>query len=284
MNTSSGGRTPVVTLRDAAFGYAGRAVVSGVTLEIASGDVVAVLGPNGSGKSTLMRGVLGLTDHVGGEVELFGIPAAAFRDRTRIGYVPQRHTLSASVRATVEEIVEVGRLAHRPWYRRSTDADRAAVVAALDEVGLGERADADVSTLSGGQHRRVLIARALAAQPDILVMDEPTAGVDAASQEVLAEVLERLAGSGVTMVIVTHEIEALSHLITRVVEVSGGRAGFDGTPAEYAERLAHRVATPMRTLGADGGHHEHEHRRRRPELARGPFDDARIRLDGEHRG
>ncbi|HCQ17834.1 MAG TPA: metal ABC transporter ATP-binding protein, partial [Dermacoccus sp.] len=88
----------------------------------------------GSGKSTLMRGILGLNDHVSGQVELFGTPASSFKARTRIGYVPQRHTLSASVRATVEEVVEVGRLPHRPWYRRADAEDRRLVTAALAEV------------------------------------------------------------------------------------------------------------------------------------------------------
>src|SRR6185437_14019551 len=94
----------------------------------------------------------------------------------------------------------------------------------------------DVSTLSGGQQRRVLIARALAAEPDVLVMDEPTAGVDTASQQVLARVLARLAARGTTMVIVTHELAALEHIVTRLLLVSGGRLAFDGTPADFARR------------------------------------------------
>lgn len=168
---------PILSLRSASFGYAGRAVVSGISLDIEPGEIVAILGPNGSGKSTFMRGVLGLNDHIDGSVELFGVPAERFKQRTRIGYVPQRHTLSGSVRATVEEIVEVGRLPHRPWYRRAGQTDRDAVRTALEEVGLADRATHDVSALSGGQHRRVLIARALAAQPDVLIMDEPTSCV-----------------------------------------------------------------------------------------------------------
>lgn len=276
---------PILSLRSASFGYAGRAVVSDVTLDVRPGEVVAVLGPNGSGKSTLMRGILGLNDHVSGRVELFGTPAASFKERTRIGYVPQRHTLSASVRATVEEIVEVGRLPHRRWYQRANATDRAQVATALREVGLSERARSDVSALSGGQHRRVLIARALAAQPDILVMDEPTAGVDTASQEVLADVLARLATSGVTMMIVTHEIEALSHLVTRVVEVTHGHVSFDGTPAAYARRFADSVGSGDAGVRphVHDGHHDDDFRPRRPSYAPGPFDDARVRHEGDHR-
>lgn len=275
---------PVIRLRSAAFGYEGRAVVSDVDLDINHGEIIAVLGPNGSGKSTLMRGVLGLNDHVSGEVELFGTPATQFKERTRIGYVPQRHTLSGSVRATVEEIVEVGRLPHRRWYQRASAEDRRLVAEALSEVGLADRALADVSTLSGGQHRRVLIARALAAQPDVLVMDEPTAGVDTASQEVLAEVLQSLAATGVTMVIVTHEIEALRGVITRVVEVTHGHISFDGTPGEYGQRFARTISDDhLHVPGAHDAHHDAEHHVPGPGYAVGPLDPS-PRHEGGRRG
>ena len=225
---------PVIALRDASFGYGDVEVVTHVDMGIHQGDVVALLGPNGSGKSTLVKGILGLGEHLGGTVELFGVARARFRDFTRLGYVPQRHSLSASVRATATEIVEVGRLPHRPWWRPASREDHRIVYRALDLVGLGDRAGEDVSTFSGGQQRRVLIARALAAQPDVLIMDEPTAGVDAANQRVLVDVLHRLAAQGTTMVIVTHELEALEDLVTRVVCLSGGRVDFDGSATAYA--------------------------------------------------
>ncbi len=241
--------TPIIALRHASFGYADQAVVQGVSLTIEAGEVVAVLGPNGSGKSTLVRGLLGLNDHLGGEVELFGQPREAFRDFARLGYVPQRHTLSASVRATVREIVAVGRLARHHWWRpvvRSA-ADTAVIDRALEVVGLDDRCDADVATLSGGQQRRVLIARALASEPDVLLMDEPTAGVDTANQQVLSTVLARLAEQGTTMVIVTHELAALADIVTRIVLVQGGHVAFDGTPQEFT---AHHET--------DHDHHHHD--------------------------
>jgi zinc transport system ATP-binding protein len=228
---------PVISLRSAAFGYAERTVISHVDLDIRGGEVVALLGPNGSGKSTLVRGLLGLGDHLGGHVELFGIPRERFRDFTRLGYVPQHHSLSSSVRATVAEVVAIGRLPHRPWWRPGTREDADIVDNALDLVGLADRANEDVGTLSGGQQRRVLIARALAAQPDVLLMDEPTAGVDTASQEVLAEVLARLAGRGTTMLIVTHELAPLAGVVTRVVCTSEGHIDFDGALAAYERHV-----------------------------------------------
>ena len=242
----------VIDLAGASFGYGDRAVLSDASLTIRRGEIVAVVGPNGSGKSTLMKGILGLNDRVAGRVTLFGVPSDDVRDRARIGYVPQRHTLSASVRATAEEIVSTGRLPRVGWLGRLRANDRQIVARSLEVVGLADRAATEVSTLSGGQQRRVLIARALAAQPDVLIMDEPTAGVDASNQHVLAEVLERLVAGGVTMVVVTHELGALERLITRIVVVDGGRIVFDGTPSQYA------VARDSVHHDHDSHHHDHE--------------------------
>ncbi|MDQ2756277.1 MAG: metal ABC transporter ATP-binding protein [Actinomycetota bacterium] len=240
---------PVLSLRDASFGYAGRTVVSGASLEVRRGEVVAVLGANGSGKSTIVRGVLGLIDQLGGDVALFGIPRRSFRDHNRVGYVPQRHTLSTSVRATAREIVATGRLGHQGWLGRTSRQDRLVIDRSLDLVGLADRATTDVSTLSGGQQRRVLIARALASEPEVLVMDEPTAGVDASNQHVLADVLARLVDRGVTMLIVTHEMEAFRDIVTRVVVVDLGRVTWKGPVDEFtahASEILHE-------------HHTHHH-------------------------
>ncbi|WP_151526567.1 metal ABC transporter ATP-binding protein [Serinicoccus kebangsaanensis] len=229
---------PVLELSDAAFGYDGRPVISHVDLTVARGEVVAVLGPNGSGKTTLVTGLLGLSQHLSGDVQVLGTPLARLTDRTRLGYVPQRHTLSGGVRATVTEVVSTGLLAGRPWWRPAGRADRKAVQEALEAVGLADRARFDVETLSGGQRRRVLIARALVARPEVIVMDEPTAGVDRASQRVLAGVLQRLGRGGTTMLVVTHELAALRGVVDRIVEIDTGRVTFDGPPQGYAEHRA----------------------------------------------
>lgn len=242
-------RTEVLALRGASFGYADRAVVRGIDLEIAPGEVVALLGANGSGKSTLVRGLLGLTQHLGGEARLLGRDLVQLKGRHRLGYVPQRQTLSGSVRATVEEVALVGRLPHQRWWARPSAEDRRLVREALELVGLADRAREDVSTLSGGQQRRVLIARALSAQPEMLLMDEPTAGVDEANQQVLTDVLERLASRGTTMLIVTHELTSFRDVVSRIVELSSGRVSFDGAPGAYAEHHHQEL------LG--GGHHHH---------------------------
>ncbi|MET9023193.1 metal ABC transporter ATP-binding protein [Actinopolymorpha sp. NPDC004070] len=238
MTTSSPGTegpatAAAVRLRDGGVSYAGQRALSGVDLDVLPGEVVALLGPNGSGKSTLVRAILGLVPLSAGTLELFGTPAHRFHDRARIGYVPQRHTVGGGVPATVQEVVSSGRLARRrlltPWLR---PADRTVVADTIATVGLEEKACAQVSTLSGGQQRRALIARALAGEPDMLVMDEPLAGVDLANQEILTRTLTALVEAGTTLLIVTHEIGPLADLIDRTVVLHHGRVTYDGPPTD----------------------------------------------------
>jgi len=257
----------VVAARSAAFGYAGRSVVSDVTFEMAPGEVLAVLGSNGSGKSTLVRGLLGLTEHLAGEVEVLGAPLTRNGDRSRLGYVPQRHTLSGSVRSTVREVVSTGRLPHRPWWRPATRRDSELVDQALATVNLADRAKTDVATLSGGQQRRVLIARALVSEPELLIMDEPTAGVDHASQAGLVQVLRRLVDTGVTMLVVTHELTALQGVVSHIIEMDAGQVSFDGSPDGYASHMQALTRETHR-----GGDHHDEVDRRGHHLMRGPYD------------
>ncbi len=223
-------RRTVFELRDASFGYAGTPIVQGLDLALLQGQSLALLGPNGCGKSTLVRGLLGLNEHLGGSVEILGERPDRLTRRGRIGYVPQRHTLSTAVVATVEEIVTIGRLPRRPLWARSRARDREIVAEALDLVGLGGLQRQDVTHLSGGQQRRVLVARALASQPELLIMDEPTAGVDEEHQRVIASVMRRLAANGVTILTVTHELEALDGAVDRVVVMETGRIVYDGPP------------------------------------------------------
>lgn len=211
-----------------------RPVLRGIDLTVAEGEVLAVLGGNGSGKSTLIRALLGLVPLSGGTTLLYGVPPARFRDWWRIGYVPQRLSVGGGVPATVREIVLSGRIARQRRFRRTSAEDRAAVADALEAVGLTARAGDPVHTLSGGQQQRVLIARALAGRPDTFVMDEPTAGVDAASQRALADTLASLVARGRTVVLVMHELGPLEPLITRAVVLRDGRIVHDGAPPAAA--------------------------------------------------
>lgn len=223
---------PVVDLRSATVTYDGRVALTGADLRVDAGEVVVVLGANGSGKSTLVRAVVGLVPLAAGRLALFGEPAESLRERTRLGYVPQRVGAATGVPATVREVVTTGRLARRGFLRRMGADDRRAVDRALETVDLAGRAGDAVATLSGGQQQRVLIARALAGEPDLLVMDEPTAGVDLASQEALAAAVRRLAEHGTTIVLVAHELGPLSAVVRRAVTLADGRVLHDGPPPE----------------------------------------------------
>ncbi|MGY1697546.1 MULTISPECIES: metal ABC transporter ATP-binding protein [unclassified Geodermatophilus] len=219
---------PAVRLVGATIGYGDVAIVRDADLTVQPGEAVAVLGSNGSGKTTLSRGLLGLATVLGGTVEVLGAPVGRLRERGRVGYVPQRHTVSGAMPATVREVVGVGRLPRLGLFGRLGPRDRAAVAEAVDAVGLADRLEDPVASLSGGQQRRVLVARALAAEPELLVMDEPTAGVDAASQAALATVLARVSAAGTTLLVVTHETGPLSGVLTRAVVVDSGRITSDG--------------------------------------------------------
>ncbi|MFI7443835.1 metal ABC transporter ATP-binding protein [Nonomuraea indica] len=207
-----------------------RPILRGVDLTVRPGEVVALLGPNGSGKSTLVRALLGLIPLSGGQTLVYGSPPARFRQWWRVGYVPQRLQVGGGVPATVREVVASGRIARQSRLRRTSAADRAAVDAALESVGLAGRAGDPVQELSGGQQQRVLIARALAGEPDTYVMDEPTAGVDAETQQLLADTLATLVLEGKTIVLVAHELGPLEPLVTRGVVVRDGRIAHDGPP------------------------------------------------------
>jgi zinc transport system ATP-binding protein len=224
----------VVAVSHLAAGYDGREILRDVSLNVTAGDVVAILGANGSGKSTLIRTILGLVPARRGSIELFGTPQKRFRQWARIGYVPQRLGAGSGVPATVGEVVASGRLARRGVFRFPRSTDQVAVRDALTAVGLLDRIGDPVTTLSGGQQQRTLIARALAGNPDLLVLDEPNAGVDAASQEAFAAALARFAGDGGTILLVLHELGPLRPLIGRAVVVHDGRIAYEGTPPEPA--------------------------------------------------
>ncbi|MEU8296943.1 metal ABC transporter ATP-binding protein [Micromonospora sp. NPDC048909] len=225
---------PVITVEHGAVGYDGRPVLRDVSLRVTAGEVVAVLGANGSGKSTLVRAVLGLVPLTGGSVTLFDRPLRRFRQWERVGYVPQRLGAGGGVPATVREVVASGRLARRGFLRPPGAADRAAVDLALRAVGLADRAGDPVATLSGGQQQRTLIARALAGRPELLVLDEPTAGVDAASQEAFAGALREFVADGGTVLLVAHELGPLRPVISRAIVVHEGGICHDGSVPEPA--------------------------------------------------
>lgn len=212
----------------------GSTILHGVSCRVAAGEVLAVVGANGSGKSTLIRAALGLVPHQAGSISLFGTPLAEFRDWHRVGYVPQRSLLGMRG-ATVREVVATGRLAHRPPFVPMRRRDRDAIRSALAAVNLLDRAKDPLVSLSGGQQQRALIARALAGHPDLIVLDEPTAGVDLAQQRVLAGILAEQVAQGLSVCVVLHETGPLAPLIDRTIVLEHGEVVYAGTPRQLSD-------------------------------------------------
>ena len=214
--------TPLVTAEGVHVFLGGLPILRDINLHVHAGEAVAIVGPNGSGKTTLLRSLAALTPFQQGSIELFGTPLRRFRDWHRVGYVPQHATLNVQ-NATVREVVTSGRLAHRGAFRWFTRTDRAIVVEALERVGMANRARWPFAPLSGGQKQRVLIARALATQPDLLIMDEPLAGVDLEGQAILARLLGELRDDGLGVILVLHELEAMANVLDRIIRLRDGQ-------------------------------------------------------------
>jgi len=223
---------PLIEASGIGFSYGREDILSDVSFTLRAGEFVALVGPNGSGKSTLLKVLLGLLDAVRGSALLFGEAPDRLKERWRVGYVPQRPSVASEVPATVREIVEAGRRSRRGWWRPPASADRDAVDHAIASVGLSDMSARPISELSGGQQQRAFIARAFASEPDLLVLDEPIAGVDAESQRRFRDSLTHLIrqhGSGVLLV--SHELSAVADEVDRVL-VLKGTIQFDGSPAE----------------------------------------------------
>ncbi|MBM3671510.1 MAG: metal ABC transporter ATP-binding protein [Actinobacteria bacterium] len=222
--------------RSVSHSFGGSPALDDVSLRVGRGEFCALVGPNGSGKSTLVRILVGLLRPDAGEVRCLGRDPRALEDRWRIGYVPQRHALAPALPATVEEVVATGRVARRGWWRRPRGDDRDAVRHALEAVALEPFATRTVGTLSGGEQQRVLIAKALASEPELLVLDEPIAGVDAESQVAFRDsVVHEVRDHGAAVLLVTHELGAVAADLDHVLVLKHSIV-FDGTPDELAAR------------------------------------------------
>jgi zinc transport system ATP-binding protein len=218
------------------YGYSVEPAVTDVSLQIDAGEFVALVGPNGSGKSTLLRLLLGLLRPQRGSVALFGTDPRTLRDRWRVGYVPQRLALPSDMPATVEEVVRAGQLPRRGWWRLPRPGDRDAVDHALGAVALRDLHRRPLRELSGGQQQRVLIAKALVGDPEILVLDEPIAGVDVESQQLFRDSLVHLVEEhGTTVLLVSHELGAVADDLDRVIVLKRSVV-FDGKPADLVAR------------------------------------------------
>ena len=209
---------PAVRLVDVMAGYDHRAALENIDLEIAAGSLVAIFGPNGGGKSTLIKLIADLIQPWSGSVEVLGEPAG--RAAQRIAYVPQAELVDWSFPVSVWDVAMMGRYPRLGPWRRPGPADRDAVAAALERVGMGKLRSSQIGSLSGGQRRRAFLARAIAAEPDLYLLDEPVTGVDVTTQEDLMALLASETSGGRTAIATTHDLAAAAEHFSTVVALN----------------------------------------------------------------
>ena len=208
----------IVQFENVSFQYEYTQVLKNISFRIEEGDFLALLGPNGSGKSTLLKLVLGLLKPMSGEIELFGENVKTFNHRELIGYVSQKsNAFNSGFPATVFEVVRSGLAKKTGLFKRYPKDTKERVMRALEAVGMQGFANRNIGQLSGGQQQRVFIARALIGEPKLLILDEPTVGIDHENVQAFYDMLAKLNNDlGMTMILVTHDVDTVSNRITHV--------------------------------------------------------------------
>lgn len=246
----------VVEIEDASFGYGGAPVLTDISFSVRAGEAVALIGPNGAGKSTLLAGILGLAQH---DARRFRVPTG----RGEIGTLPQSNEIDPGFPVTLEQVVAMGRTP-RLGLRWPRGADRRIVADAIETVGLVHRRGARFGDLSGGQRQRGLLARALASEPRLLLLDEPFNGLDRAARDALIDTIEALKARGVALLITTHDLDLARAVCDRTLLVNQRQIAFDDTDCvltlEQVEAAfaSHVMEIDGHTL-ATTEHHASEH-------------------------
>lgn len=250
---------PLIELAQVAYSYRSGPgpVLEGIDLRVVPGEFLGIIGPNGSGKTTLLRVMLGLLAPSRGTVRLFGVPPASLREWGRIGYVPQKVALDAGLPITVTEVVTSGLAAALGPFQRLGAGNRRSIAEALERVGMLDRAAARIGALSAGQQQRVLIARALVSGPELLILDEPTGGVDPEAQTSFYALLRHLhREQRVTLILVSHDIGVVAREVTQLACLNR-RLVFHGRPEDFLNDPALLTAlygSPVRVV-----EHHHDH-------------------------
>ena len=232
----------LLELHHVTVAYSGYPALHDVTLQVPHGARVAVVGPNGAGKSTLLKALLGLLPLQAGQIFIHGQPLGAHHDC--VAYVPQREEVDWRFPVTVADVVMMGRYGHLGWLRRPSMRDRAIVARSLEQLGIADLAERPIGELSGGQQRRTFLARALAQQPHILLMDEPFTGVDATTLETILRLLDQLRDEQVTVLLSTHDLNLAASYFDQVILLNGRLIHY-GPPQE--------VLTPEAIMETFGG-------------------------------
>ncbi len=237
-------------LQGVCVAYNGHNALDNLTLRVLYGDKVALVGPNGAGKTTLFKAMLGLVPLRAGSIKIHDLPVGAHTDC--IAYIPQREEVDWRFPVTVEDVVMMGRFGHLGWLRRPGKADRAIVARCLEQMAISDLAQRSISDLSGGQQQRVFLARALAQEPHILLMDEPFTGVDVSTQEATLELLNQLQEQKVTIIISTHDLNLAAGHFTQVLLINHKLIAY-GRPDEVFTPEALHSAFAQQMLVVSGG-------------------------------
>jgi len=237
--------TPALLVDDVTVRYDTLLALQNVTLTLEPGRVCGLVGTNGSGKSTLFKTIMGLVRPTSGRVTIGGTTTAAARRRTQVAYVPQSEAVDWNFPIGVRDVVMTGRYGHQGFLRRPRPADHRAVDGALERVGMTALAGRQIGQLSGGQRKRVFVARAIAQGSSLLLLDEPFAGVDATTEKALTVVIRELAASGHAILVATHDLAGLGQLCDEAVLLQR-RVLVHGTPDEVLrpENLARAFGAP----------------------------------------
>jgi manganese/zinc/iron transport system ATP- binding protein len=246
MTPNSATEAPPLEFHDLTVAYHQRPVLYGIDLAVPPGNLVGIIGPNGAGKSTLLKAALGLVPAASGWVKFFGQPYA--RVRRRVGYVPQRESVDWDFPVNVLDVVLMGRYGRRGFFARPDRADREAARASLDQVGMLPYADRPIGNLSGGQQQRVFFARALAQESDLYLMDEPFAGVDAATEQAVLSLLQELRARGKTILVVHHDLASARRYFDRLLLLNLRVVAFGPTAEVFTPELLQAVYGGKLTL------------------------------------
>jgi ABC-type Mn2+/Zn2+ transport system ATPase subunit len=247
---------PLIRFEHATFRYPHGPALEDITFEIADGEFVGVIGPNGSGKTTLLRAILGLMPPSAGSLQIFDCECQELRcyHRARIGYLPQKDLVDPNFPITVEETVLMGRAGVIGLFRRPGKADREIVRHALEDVGMADFSRRALGTLSGGQQQRVFIARALAQHPQVLLLDEPTTGIDTPTQHTILDLITRLHRDlHLTVLLVSHDINLIAPLADRLALLKTRLYAIGPAKEVLQEEILARVYGPQ-AVTTDAGH------------------------------
>jgi ABC-type Mn2+/Zn2+ transport system ATPase subunit len=241
-------------------GYNGHPALENINLKVAQGEIVGVIGPNGSGKSTLMKAILGLVKPWKGGAYVMGQPAAT--RRRIVGYMPQMEDVDWEFPVTVRDVALMGRYSGRGLLRRTNREDRDAADAALQRVGMHDLGERLIGELSGGQRRRVLLARALANDPVLLLLDEPVAGLDATAQHRFLDTVDELRSEGKTVVLSTHDLSCVSEWCGKAACLNRTLIAY-GPPGEILDEqvLSETFGSHLLLVHTDGRAYAYEHHR-----------------------